>query len=123
MRTVAAGILIGSRASNNGLAIHWDQSWPGNQWTPGASWIAHWYWDQYAPDAAVLDINLSSGTSLPVADALAIAGVPFVFATGFGTSQTLPLRFKDVPLITKPYSIASIVHAIDTAIQRLRAAK
>ncbi len=41
------GILTGSRASNNGLALHWDGGWPGNLWTPGAAWIAHWYYDQY----------------------------------------------------------------------------
>ena len=41
------GILSGSRASNNGLALHWDDGWPGNQWTPGAPWIAHWYDDYY----------------------------------------------------------------------------
>ena len=41
------GILTGSRASNNGLALHWDDSWPGNLWTPGAPWIAHWYYDHY----------------------------------------------------------------------------
>ncbi len=41
------GILTGSRASNNGLALHWDSGWPGNLWTPGASWLAHWYYDYY----------------------------------------------------------------------------
>ncbi|MEI7911352.1 MAG: glycoside hydrolase N-terminal domain-containing protein [Verrucomicrobiota bacterium] len=50
------GILTGSRASNNGLALHWDGGWPGNLWTPGASWIAHWYYDyyQYTGDKAFL---------------------------------------------------------------------
>ena len=50
------GILIGSRHSNNGLALHWDKDWPGNQWTPGAAWIAHWYYDyyQYTGDLAFL---------------------------------------------------------------------
>ena len=41
------GILAGSRASNNGLALHYDRGWPGNLWTPGSSWIAHWYYDHY----------------------------------------------------------------------------
>ncbi len=41
------GILIGSRSSNNGLALHWDKGWPGNLWTPGTSWIAHWYYDHF----------------------------------------------------------------------------
>lgn len=41
------GILVGSRHSNNGLSLHWNGGWPGNQWTPGAGWIAHWYYDYY----------------------------------------------------------------------------
>ena len=41
------GILVGSRSSNNGLALHWDRSWPGNMWTPGAAWMAHWHFDHY----------------------------------------------------------------------------
>jgi hypothetical protein len=41
------GIMTGSRASNNGLNLHWDQGWPGEFWTVGASWIAHWYYDYY----------------------------------------------------------------------------
>ena len=50
------GILAGSRASNIGLALHWDGGWPGNLWTPGAPWIAHWYYDyyQYTGDKAFL---------------------------------------------------------------------
>ena len=50
------GILTGSRASNIGLGLHWDHNWPGNLWTPGAPWIAHWYYDhyQYTGDRAFL---------------------------------------------------------------------
>ena len=42
------GIMTGSRASNNGLNLHYGNGWPGNMWTVGASWIAHWYYDRYA---------------------------------------------------------------------------
>ena len=41
------GILSGSRASNNGLDLHWSSHFPGNMWTPGTSWMAHWYYDYY----------------------------------------------------------------------------
>lgn len=41
------GIMSGSRASNNGLNLHWGGGWPGMFWTPGAPWIAHWFYDQY----------------------------------------------------------------------------
>lgn len=40
------GILTGTRASNNGLHLHFG-GWPGNLWTPGAAWMAHWYYDYY----------------------------------------------------------------------------
>ena len=41
------GILSGSRASNNGLHLHWGNGWPGQFWTPGAPWLAHWFYDYY----------------------------------------------------------------------------
>lgn len=41
------GILSGSRASNTGIHLHWDQGWPGEVWTPGAPWLAHWFYDYY----------------------------------------------------------------------------
>ena len=41
------GILSGSRASNTGLNLHWGDGWPGQAWTPGASWLAHWFYDYY----------------------------------------------------------------------------
>jgi CheY-like chemotaxis protein len=51
------------------------------------------YFQTEQPDAAVLDFNLGrNGTSAPVADALASAGVPFIYATGYGESA---LRKQD----------------------------
>lgn len=41
------GILSGSRASNTGIHLHWDAGWPGEIWTPGAPWLAHWFYDYY----------------------------------------------------------------------------
>jgi alpha-L-fucosidase 2 len=41
------GILSGSRASNTGIHLHWDAGWPGNLWTPGAPWLAHWFYNYY----------------------------------------------------------------------------
>ena len=35
-------------------------------------------------DVAILDVNLNGEPILPVADALAARGTPFVFATGYG---------------------------------------
>ena len=41
------GILVGTRASNNGLDQDWSSHFGGNMWTTGGCWIAHWYYDYY----------------------------------------------------------------------------
>lgn len=67
---------------------------------------------------AVLDVNLGHETSLPVADALALAGVPYVFATGYGEQLRLPDGLAGVPVIQKPYTLASVRHGIAQALAR-----
>jgi CheY-like chemotaxis protein len=37
-------------------------------------------------DLAILDVNLDGRMSFPVADLLSARGVPFVFATGYGSA-------------------------------------
>lgn len=43
-------------------------------------------------------------TSTDIADLLLDAKVPFVFATGYGDTITIPDRFKAVPIVPKPVS-------------------
>ena len=62
-------------------------------------------------DAAVLDANLNGASVLPVAEALARRGIPFVFATGYGDDKTLPFGF-DAPVIRKPYDVTQIAAAL-----------
>ena len=62
-------------------------------------------------DAAVLDANLNGVSVLPVAQALAQRGIPFVFATGYGDDKTLPFGF-DAPVIRKPYDVTQIAAAL-----------
>ena len=62
-------------------------------------------------DAAVLDANLNGASVLPVAQALAARGVPFVFATGYGDDKTLPFGF-DAPVIRKPYDVTQVAAAL-----------
>jgi CheY-like chemotaxis protein len=53
-----------------------------------------------ALDGAVLDVNIGGTMVFPVAERLRAAGVPFVFATGYGA---LPRKgFEDVPVLNKP---------------------
>ncbi|HKY82466.1 MAG TPA: HWE histidine kinase domain-containing protein [Sphingobium sp.] len=63
-------------------------------------------------DLAVLDFNLGSETSLPIADLLAERGISFLFATGYGDGLDLPERFSGVVLLKKPYSNTTLAQAI-----------
>lgn len=60
---------------------------------------------------AVLDFNLGRENSLPTAERLQQAGIPFVFASGYGGDGTIPERFASVPTIVKPYGTAQIEQA------------
>jgi PAS domain S-box-containing protein len=62
-------------------------------------------------DAAVLDANLNGVSVLPVAEALAARGVPFVFATGYGDNRFNPGGF-DAPVIRKPYDVTQVAAAL-----------
>ena len=66
-------------------------------------------------DIALLDINLNGAQSLPVADRLHAAGIPFIFTTGYGSAGSGP-DFHDVPLVTKPYQLHDLVEAIARAL-------
>ena len=69
----------------------------------------------FRPDAAVLDFNLGDETSERVADHLTAMGVPFVFATGYGDSVMIPERFRQVPVVRKPASAASLTSRLEEA--------
>lgn len=73
--------------------------------------------ENFAPDVAVLDFNLSDGTSEPVAETLLARGVPFVFATGYSDRVMIPPLFRHIPVVRKPISDASIASQIAAAMQ------
>ncbi len=58
-----------------------------------------------AIDLAVLDVNLNGEKSYPVADALTVRGVPFVFSTGYD-KDGMPDDYKIFPMMQKPYERA-----------------
>ena len=66
-------------------------------------------------DAAILDINVEGFESYPVADVLRERGVPFIFATGYG-SKALPTRFLGSPTLPKPFSYPSLAEALRSAL-------
>jgi light-regulated signal transduction histidine kinase (bacteriophytochrome) len=71
---------------------------------------------QSKPDLAVLDFNLDGENSAVIADDLTAAGIPFVFATGYGDSETIPPHFSTVPLVQKPISIVDLASKLQQAL-------
>ncbi|MGY1409308.1 MULTISPECIES: response regulator [unclassified Luteimonas] len=62
-------------------------------------------------DAAIIDVNLGGVASFPLADELRARRVPFLFSTGYG-AEGIPERFRDVPLLGKPYRRDDIRQAL-----------
>ena len=64
------------------------------------------------PDIAILDINLGSDTSIPVAYELLRREIPFMFATGYADGIMVPGELAHVPIIRKPYDEDSLLSSI-----------
>ena len=62
-------------------------------------------------DVVILDVNLAGQVSYPVADILRARGVPFVFATGYG-SAGLPFGLQGGPVLSKPFNQQQLVNAL-----------
>ena len=59
-------------------------------------------------DAAVLDVNLRGESVLPLADALARRGVPFLFLTGYGDAEGLGHHAGET-VLAKPFDPRELV--------------
>ena len=70
---------------------------------------------ELAIDIAVLDVNLASRDSGPVADVLQERGVPVIFASGY-TNAGLPQRHQHCLRIAKPYETAALRSALEHAL-------
>ena len=68
--------------------------------------------DTHQVDMAVLDFNLGSENSMPVARVLAERSIPFMFATGYGDGLELGDPFAHIPVINKPYAKTALSRAI-----------
>ncbi len=62
-------------------------------------------------DGAVVDVNLGSGISTLVADALLERTVPFLFLTGYDAAA-LPDRFGGVDRIEKPADLGAVMRKL-----------
>lgn len=68
--------------------------------------------DVHAFDLAVLDVNLGAENSTPVAEHLTKAGIPFIFATGYGDGAGFLRDYTGVPVVNKPYGASHLTAAL-----------
>jgi DNA-binding response OmpR family regulator len=71
--------------------------------------------EKATPDLAVLDVNLGNEMVYPVAEKLNVAGVPFVFTTGYGRGA-IKLEWAARPCVQKPFNIDAFAAALRTAL-------
>ena len=71
--------------------------------------------DNERVDVAILDVNIHGERSYPVADALRLRKVPYIFASGYGDTEH-PHEHRSVPTLVKPYNIDDIQAALHDAL-------
>lgn len=71
---------------------------------------------------ALLDVNLGDGNSRPAAEALAAAGTPYAFATGYGEVPWTSPETNAMPVLTKPHDQRALERAIMDARRSMAAA-
>ena len=62
---------------------------------------------QHRPDVAMLDVNLGGDSGFRLAQALADAGIPFAFASGYGRAGLTP-EWASRPMIQKPFKLETL---------------
>jgi CheY-like chemotaxis protein len=67
---------------------------------------------QGALDGALLDVKLGDELSFPAAWILKMRGIPFVFLTGYSANSRIPVAFREVPLIEKPFAAEDLKQAL-----------
>lgn len=68
------------------------------------------------PDIAVLDVNLGSGNSFPVAEELERRKIPYIFATGYGDHTIIPRGLGHVPVARKPFDPDTLASTLARAL-------
>jgi DNA-binding NtrC family response regulator len=67
--------------------------------------------ERHVIHCAVLDVKLMDGMSVPVAEALAARGIPFVVATGY-RPEMIPPGYNGAPVLRKVYLADEVIEAI-----------
>jgi DNA-binding NarL/FixJ family response regulator len=68
--------------------------------------------DGVALDGAVLDVNLGAEQSFPIAEFLALRGIPFLFLTGYDSAAIIPDEFRLAPRLSKPVDPKVLTSAV-----------
>jgi CheY-like chemotaxis protein len=68
-------------------------------------------------DLAILDVNLNGEETYPRATSLASWKIPFIFATGYGSSG-IRTEWSGVPVLQKPFQSRELAEAINLAIRK-----
>ena len=68
--------------------------------------------DQQTVDAAILDINLGTENSFPIAHALQKRGIPFIFITGYDDLILDDKMLEGHALFRKPIRMATLYEAV-----------
>lgn len=71
-------------------------------------------------EAAILDVNLRGELVAPISARLFDRGIPFAFATGYGSAPAGP--WPDALVLPKPFSGATVLNAVRSLL-RLRDAR
>jgi len=66
-------------------------------------------------DLALIDRLLHGEDTLAIADTLTERGIPCIFISGYPRS-TLPERFREVPFLEKPFTMAALLAAVRAAL-------
>jgi DNA-binding NtrC family response regulator len=66
-------------------------------------------------DCAVLDVNLCGQVAYPISTALQERQIPFVFATGYGSTR-IPAEFANIVRLEKPFDRSTLVSALETVL-------
>lgn len=72
--------------------------------------------DGIAADAAILDVNVGGRDVFSVAEDLAEAGLPLVFATGYDRSG-IPDVWHGRPILQKPYTTEDVAVSLSRALE------
>lgn len=73
--------------------------------------------DKALPDLAVLDVNLGGEMVYPVAERLKAAGIPFVFATGYGASGIAP-EWQSAAILQKPFASEQLALVLTSLLRK-----